>query len=132
MSGKGLDTLLGRNRSSAFHTGDDYALGNVRQSIFQIQCACCAAECTDARTVIISDSLLIQNIHLFPDSTVNTRISCVKSYCCLACSLCFFHYGKYFFQGHFGTVVNSADVLGALKKLGIYQGSGIDYHICFL
>ena len=36
MSGKGLNAFLWRNRSSPFHTGDDHALGNIRQRIFQI------------------------------------------------------------------------------------------------
>ena len=132
MSRKWLNAFLGRNRSSAFHSCNDHTLGNVRQSIFQIQGTCSTAECTDTRTVIISNIFLIQNIHLLTNRTVNTWISGMKSDSCLSLCFCLLDHMDHFLQCHFCTVVDGADVLCVFQKLWIYQWSCIDHHISFL
>ena len=132
MGCKRLNAFFGWYRSTSFHSGNDHALGNFGKRVFQIQCTGSSAECADSRAVIIGNSLLIQNIHLFSDCTIDTRITCMKTYCHLAFCLCILYYRDYFFQCHFCAIVDSTDIFAVFQKLWIYQRSCVNDHICFL
>jgi len=132
MCGKGLDAFFGRNRGSAFHTGDDHALGNIRQSVLQVQGTCCTAECADARAVIIRDFFLIQNVHLFTDRAVDAWVAGVEADCSLLLRFRFFDDFDDFFECHFGTVVDFAAFFCIGEKFRIYQRTCVDDYVCFL
>lgn len=64
-------------------------------------------------------------------ATINTGITCVESYCCLACCFCLFHNRKHLFQCHLCAVINSTNILCVLQKFWIYQRSCINNYVRF-
>ena len=132
MPGKGAYFFLFRHRGSAFHPGNDHALGHIRQRILQVQRRGRTAKGADARTGIIGDSKLIQPVHLLPDRSIQGRIPGMQADRHPALFFSLLHLNKYFFQSHYRTVINPASFFCQLQKFWIYQRSGVDHLICFL
>ena len=104
MSGKAFNAFLFRHLCFPFHSGNDQGLGYPRKGIFQVQGGCRPKTGADPWTAFIGNSQLIKLIHLFPDGSVNTWISRMKSYNAFISRL--LHNLYHFFQRHLCAVIN--------------------------
>ena len=113
------DFLLIRHGRPPFHAGNDDGLADARQGIFGLQSGGGGTEGADAGYDIIGDALLSEDVHLFADSAVDRRIACMQTDSHPTLVFPFFHGCHDRFQGHAGTVENTAVFFRIRQQLRI-------------
>ena len=129
MRGEGAQAFPVGNRRTPGHAGDNHALGNAGEGVFEVQGGRRAAEGADAGAGIVGNAERVEPVHLLADRPVETGIPGVQTHGVQRAFLRPGHNGDDFLQRHFRAVVDGAALLAVKEQLGIYQRAGVNDHV---
>ena len=77
---KQFDLFFFRYRGTAFHTGQNHCLADIRQRILGFECRGCTAEGRYTGNDFIRDLMCIQDIHLLTMCAIDARVTSVQAH----------------------------------------------------
>ena len=120
---------MARNRSTAFHTGDNNGLAYVRQSVFSLQASSSSAEGAYAGNNLVVKVVAAQQVNLLAMCTVNAGVTGVQAYNQLACLSCGNHSSNNLFQGHGCAVHNSTFRFAVFQQFRVNKGACVNNQV---
>ena len=121
-----------RHRSTSFSSGQNNGLYLLWDGKLRTKSSSSRLERRNTRCNMIAHSVLVEESHLFLYSSINTRITCMKTYHQQTTVIEFFHQSKLFFQCHRCRTTNHSSTLGIISQFHRYQTTGIKYQVCLL